>query len=62
MTLEEQINQLLELLQLTDAKLDAIKEQLDNQDEDIRILTEKVDEFIREDAYGSGFTVGRFDE
>lgn len=60
--MEEIRNEILQKLKNLEAMLEALKEQLDNQDEDVRILTEKVDEFIREDAYGSGFSVHRRDD
>lgn len=46
---------ILELLKQIDAKLDALHEQGTNHEEDIRILTEKVEEM--DVSYGSGTNI-----
>ena len=53
MTEIEQI--ILSKLETIEAKIDALKEGQDNHEEDIRILTEKVEEM--DVSYGSGVNV-----
>ena len=58
--MEDRIDTLIQLLNTIDLKLDAINDKLDNNEEDIRILTEKVE--AMDTSYGSGFSIDRFEE